>query len=53
MPELNFGLSWSHILKMSVSEILEKLKSVGFLSDRNYSNETFEAPISEAKFGPT
>ena len=45
MPELNFGLSWSHILKMSVSEILEKLKSVGFLSDRNYSNETFEAPI--------
>ena len=52
MPELNFGLSWSQIFNISVSEILENLKSVWLFSDRNVSKETFETPISDAYFGP-
>ena len=52
MPELNFALSWSKRINISVSEILENLKSFRLFSDRNVSKETFETPISDANFGP-
>ena len=52
-PELNFGLSLSHVFKISVSEILENSKFTGLLSGKKVSKEVFAFSILEAKVGPT
>ena len=52
-PELNFGLSLSHTLRISVSDIFENTKFTGLLSDKKDSNATLELPIFDAKLGPT
>ena len=52
-PELNFGLSLSHVLKIYVSEILENSKFTGLLSDKKASKAILELPIFDAKLGPT
>ena len=52
-PELNFGLSLSHVFKISVSKILENSKFTVLLSDQKALKEVFAFPISEAKVGPT
>ena len=52
-PELNFGFICLQIFKMSVTDIFEKLKLTGLLSDRKLSNWTSDSSMFEASFGPT
>ena len=49
-PELVFGFNKSHILNISVSDILENSKSIGFLPDRKLLKLVSVEGISDASF---